>query len=314
MKGDMVDPRKEFGKAVTEAAAANGRIVVFSADSGKSSGFADFVKYYPDRYFECGIMEQGIVGMAAGMATAGKIPVFCAIAPFVTARPYEMVRNDIGYMEQNVKLVGRNCGITYSDLGFTHQSIDDFGLMRLIPGMVILAPQDPTEIDGAVKAMLEYEGPVYMRIGNPKIPVLFDEKPFVIGEGSVLKPGDELTIISTGSSTKCALEAAELLLQEKIHARVIGMPTVSPIDRELVRTAAAQTGRIVTVEEHFADGGLGTMVTEVVSDMKEVTVRRLGLPHEYAITCGSYEKLLEYYKLDAIGIAESVKEFLHTSA
>lgn len=198
MKGDMVDPRKKFGKAVTEAAAADRRIVVFSADSGKSSGFADFVKYYLDCYFECGIIEQGIVGMVAGMATAGKIPVFCAIAPFVTARPYEMVRNDIGYMEQNVKLVGRNCG----DIGFTHQSIDDFGLMLLIPGMVILAPQDPTEIDGAVKAMLEYEGTVYMRIGNPKIPVLFDAKPFVIGKGFVLKQGDELTIISTGSSTK----------------------------------------------------------------------------------------------------------------
>lgn len=132
MIGELFDPRKEFGKTVTEVAAENNNVVVFSADSGKSSGFADFIQKYPERYFECGIMEQGVVGMAAGMATTGKIPVFCAIAPFVSARPYEMIRNDIGYMRQNVKLVGRNCGMTYSDLGSTHQSLDDFGLMRLI--------------------------------------------------------------------------------------------------------------------------------------------------------------------------------------
>lgn len=179
MIGELFDPRKEFGKAVTEAAASNPDVVVFSADSGKSSGFGEFMKKYPERYFECGIMEQGVVGAAAGMATTGKIPVFCAIAPFVTCRPYEMIRNDIGYMRQNVKLVGRNCGITYSDLGSTHQSLDDFGLMRLIPGITILAPSDPGEIQEAVKAMLAYKGPVYMRIGNPKIPQIFEQEPFV---------------------------------------------------------------------------------------------------------------------------------------
>jgi transketolase len=312
MIGDFVDPRKVFGAAVTKIAAENENIVVFSADSGKSSGFADFVERYPERYFECGIMEQGVTGMAAGMATTGKIPVFCAIAPFVTARPYEMVRNDVGYMRQNVKIVGRNCGITYSDLGSTHQSLDDFGLMGLIPGMVVLAPQDPMEIDEAVKAMITYQGPVYMRIGNPKIPELFERKPFVIGKGQLLREGSEVTLISTGSTTLDAIQAAEILANQGISVQLLGMPTVKPLDVELVRTAAEKTGKIVTVEEHYVNNGLGTLVTEAVSDMKNVVVKRLGMPQEYAKTSGDYRELVAYYHLDGKGIAESVGEFLST--
>lgn len=310
MIGDFLDPRKVFGAAVTELAAENESIVVFSADSGKSSGFADFAERYPERYFECGIMEQGVTGMAAGMATTGKIPVFCAIAPFVTARPYEMVRNDIGYMRQNVKIVGRNCGITYSDLGSTHQSLDDFGLMGLIPGMVILAPQDPAEIEEAVKAMLRHPGPVYMRIGNPKIPKLFERKPFEIGKGQLLREGSQVTIISTGSATLDAIRAAELLADLGISVQLLGMPTVKPLDVELVRASARKTGMVVTVEEHYISNGLGTLVTDAVSDMKNVVVKRLGIPLEYAKTSGDYRELVAYYHLDAEGIAESVAEFL----
>lgn len=310
MIGDLADPRREFGKAVTEAAAENDNIVVFSADSGKSSGFADFIEKYPERYFECGIMEQGVVGMAAGMATAGKIPVFCAIAPFVSGRPYEMIRNDIGYMRQNVKLVGRNCGMTYSDLGSTHQGLDDFGLMRLIPGMVILSPQDPGEIREAVKAMISYEGPVYMRFGNPKIPQLFDERPFEIGKGYVLQEGEDVSIISTGSATKYVLEALPLLKETGIRAHVIGMPTIHPLDETLVRSAAMKTGKVVTVEEHYVDGGLGTAVAETLCELKNITVKRIGMPMGYAKTSGSYEELLAYYHLDASGIAKSVCEYL----
>ena len=309
MIGDLMDPRKTFGKAVTDVAKTNDKVVVFSADSGKSSGFAEFIDLFPERYFECGIMEQGAVGMAAGMATTGKIPVFCAIAPFVTARPYEMVRNDTGYMKQNVKIVGRNCGITYSDLGVTHQSLDDFGLMRLIPGMTILAPQDGVEIEEAVKAMIEYEGPVYMRIGNPKIPQLFERKPFEIGKGEVLQEGEDVTIITTGSTTKDVLEANEILKEAGIHANIIGLPTVLPLDEELIRSSAGQTKKVVTVEEHYINGGMGSMVTESVSDMEGVTVKRLGIPNIYATTSSDYNELLAYYKLDAKGIAESVIEF-----
>ena len=310
MIGELMDPRKTFGKAVIEIAKENKDVVVFSADSGKSSGFGDFIDQFPERYFECGIMEQGAVGMAAGMATAGKIPVFCAIAPFVTCRPYEMVRNDMGYMKQNVKLVGRNCGITYSDLGVTHQSLDDFGLMRLIPGMTILAPQDPVEIEEACKAMIEYEGPVYMRIGNPKIPVLFERKPFVIGKGDIIQDGEDVTIITTGSCTKDVIEASDMLKEAGINAKIIALPTVLPLDEDLIRAAASETKKVVTVEEHYINGGMGSMVTELLSDMDEVTVKRLGIPNIYATTSSNYQELLAYYNLDAKGIAKSVKEYL----
>lgn len=310
MIGELFDPRKEFGKAVTEVAAENENVVVFSADSGKSSGFGDFIQRYPDRYFECGIMEQGVVGMAAGMATTGKIPIFCAIAPFVSARPYEMIRNDIGYMKQNVKLVGRNCGMTYSDLGSTHQSLDDFGLMRLIPGITILAPQDPVEIHEAVKAMIEHKGPVYMRIGNPKIPQIFERRPFEIGKGTILQEGNDVTVISTGSTTKSVLEALPLLEKKGISVQVIGMPTVFPLDKKLVRDSAQKTRKVVTVEEHYVNGGLGSIVADELCEMADVTVKRIGMPMGYAKTSGDYEELLAYYKLDAAGIAESICKYL----
>ncbi|WP_296561965.1 transketolase C-terminal domain-containing protein [uncultured Acetobacterium sp.] len=309
MLGEKLDPRKVFGKAVTDLAAINQSIVVFSADSGKSSGFGEFSREYSDRYFECGIMEQGIIGMASGMATVGKIPVFCAIAPFVTARPYEMFRNDLGYMHQNVKVVGRNCGITYSDLGATHQSLDDFGLIRLIPNVVILAPQDPTEIKMAVKAMIDYAGPVYMRIGNPKIPVLFEEIPFEIGKGRLIQDGDDLTIISTGSMTATVIEASKILEKNGYSVRVIGLPTVYPLDEELIRSSAEKTKRVMTIEEHYCDGGMGTMVCELLSDTKNVTVNRLGIPKEYGTT-GEYADLLAYYHLDLEGIVQSAIRFI----
>lgn len=310
MIGEYYDPRKEFGKTVTTIAKENEEIVVISADSGKSSGFGEFMELYPDRYYEIGIMEQAAVGIASGLATTGKIPVFCAIAPFVTSRPFEMLRNDIGYMKQNAKIVGRNCGFTYSDLGATHHSLEDFAIMRMIPGVVVLAPQDPTEIRSAVKAMLEHDGPVYMRIGNPKIPVLFEERPFEIGKGHILEDGTDVTVISTGSTTQAVLKVAESLRRQGVSVQVIGMPTVWPIDKDLVLDAARKTGKIVTVEEHYVDGGLGTIVSEICSSEYPIPVKRLGAPKTYA-TSGTYEELLEYYGLDENGIESSIKEFLN---
>lgn len=309
MIGEYLDPRKEFGKAVTEIAKYNEEIVVLSADSGKSSGFGDFMKLFPERYFECGIMEQGVIGVASGLATTGKVPVFCAIAPFVTSRPYEMFRNDLGYMKQNAKIVGRNSGISYSDLGATHHSLEDFAIIRMIPGVIVLAPQDPIEIKTAVKAMIEHKGPVYMRIGNPMIPVLFDEKPFEIGKGRIISEGTDITVISTGSTTKAAIEAADNLSRQGVSVRLIGMPTVCPVDEELVMESARKTKGIITVEEHYADGGLGTMVSEICSARCPTRVKRLGLPKAYA-SSGEYDELLTYYGLDAKGIEKSAVEFL----
>ncbi len=310
MIGELKDPRKTFGKAVSDLAEQDERIVVLSADSGFSSGFKEFAAAHPDRYFEFGIMEQGVTGIAAGMATTGKIPVFCAIAPFVTCRNYEMFRNDLGYMRQNAKLVGRNCGFTYSDLGATHHSLEDFAVMRMIPGVVVLAPQSPDEIRAASRAMLEHEGPVYMRIGNPKIPELYDgEREFTIGKGQLLRDGSDLAIISTGSTTVYALEAVQKLAEKGVSAMIIGMPTVSPIDEEMVLTAAKRCGRIMTVEEHYCRGGLGTLVAEVCAEKAPVPVKMHGVPQEYA-TSGPYEELLRYYKLDAEGITEVALEFI----
>lgn len=303
------DPRKEFGKAVAELAETDERIVVLSADSGGSAGFKDFAEQHPEKYYEFGIMEQGITGIAAGLATTGKIPVFCAIAPFVTCRPYEMFRNDLGYMKQNVKIVGRNAGFTYSDLGATHHSLEDYAIMRMVPGAVVLAPQDVGEIRSAVKAMMDYNGPVYMRIGNGAIPDLKKEAAFIIGKGEILREGNDLTILSTGSITGEVLCAAALLEDEGISVMVIGLPTVSPIDCEIIKYAAEKTGRIMTVEEHYVCGGLGGSVAEVIAQSCPVPLKIHGVPHVYA-TSGSYEELLRYYKLDAKGIAAVAKDFI----
>jgi transketolase len=311
MIGDTRDPRKTFGAAVFEAAKKNPAIVALSADSGGSSGLGDFKKHYPDRYYEFGIMEQGVLGIAAGLAAVGRLPVFCAIAPFVTVRPYEMFRNDIGYMRQNVKVVGRNGGISYSDLGSTHHSLEDFAIIRMIPGVTVLAPQDPGEITAAVHAMFAHDGPVYMRIGNAPIPELFEPAPFNIGKGKILREGDDLTIISTGAITAAVLRAAELLADRGIRPRVVGMPTVNPIDRELVLDCAATRGPLVTVEEHYVVGGLGAMVQELVSEEHPVRVKKIGIPHGYAAS-GPYDELLSFYGLDAPGIAAAAAAFIQT--
>ena len=303
------DPRKAFGAAVLEAARENLDIVVLSADSGGSSGFGEFKNEFPGRYYEFGIMEQGVMGIASGLAATGKIPVFCAIAPFVTCRPYEMFRNDLGYMRQNVKVVGRNGGISYSDLGSTHHSLEDFSIIRMIPGVTVLAPQDPGEIRSSVRAMLTHKGPVYMRIGNNPIPRLYPEAPFVIGKGNVVCEGHDVTIFVTGAMAGAVLDAAEALSQKGISARVVAMPTVWPIDRDLVKECAQATGRIVTVEEHYVVGGLGTMIQEVCAETVPVPVKKLGIPHCYAAS-GPYEQLLAYYGLDAAGIERAVAEFM----
>ena len=309
MGTDYADPRKTFGAAVYKAACTNRDIVALSVDSGGSSGLGDFKREFPQRYYELGIMEQGAVGIASGLATTGKIPVLCAIAPFVTARPYEMFRNDLGYMGQNVKIVGRNSGISYSDLGSTHHSLEDFAIIRMIPGVTVLAPQDPGEIGGAVRAMLEHQGPVYMRIGNEPIPCLFEEQPFQIGKGRVARKGKDVTVIMTGSLAGNVMEAADLLAQRGIEAEILAMPTVYPLDKDLILSSAAVTERIVTVEEHYVIGGLGTMVQELCCEQLPLPVKKLGVPHLYA-TSGSYRELLAHYGLDAAGIAAGVEAFV----
>jgi transketolase len=309
MSLEMFDPRKEFGSIITEIAEYDERIVVLSADSGKSSGFGGFAEKFPDRYFEFGIMEQGVVGIASGLATTGKIPVFCAIAPFVTARPFEMLRNDLGYMKQNVKVVGRNGGMTYSDLGSTHHSLEDYAITRMIPGFVVLAPQDISELRSAAKAMLYHHGPVYMRIGSQKIPKKFENSEFEIGKGRLIKEGSDATLVTTGYILDDVLGAVSILEDEGISIDLIGMPTVSIIDKDLILSSIKKTRKILTIEEHYIIGGLGSVVSEMISEHDPVPLKRIGLPHQY-ISSGPYDLLKEKYMMDSKGISKQVKDFL----
>ncbi|MGC9312647.1 MAG: transketolase family protein, partial [Sediminispirochaetaceae bacterium] len=218
-----LDPRKTFGEALAEAGKRDERILALSADSSSGSGLGPFREIFPDRHIEFGIMEQGVIGFASGLATTGKIPFVAAIAPFVTARPFEMVRNDVGYMEQNVKIVGRCAGMSYSDLGPTHQSLEDIAILRTIPGFTIIVPSDPVEIRAAVMAAAAHQGPVYLRIGKEKMPVLNDapDYRFELGKGMVLQEGSDVTIVATGTMVSRAFEAVQMLANEGISARLI---------------------------------------------------------------------------------------------
>lgn len=308
MAKEKKNAKKVLGASLLAAAQTYENLVLVSADSGPNSGFGDFIQQYPERFYEFGIMEQGVVSVAAGMATTGLLPVFCAPAPFVTGRPYEMFRIDVGYMHQNVKIIGRNCGFSYSDLGPTHYGLDDIALVRMIPDVVILAPQFADQMEAAFEAMLAYEGPVYMRVHNSALPVRESKKPFVIGKGEVLVEGDDVSILTTGNLTQDVLEAANLLAQQGIHACVIGLPSICPIDEALIERAA-RAGKIVTVEEHFIDGGFGTIVADVCARTCPTNILKLGVPNLYA-SSGEYDEMAHLYGLDAEGIAKSVAAFV----
>ena len=301
MIGELHDPRTTFGTAVMREAELDERIVVLSADSGGSSGLGDFQQRFPARYLEFGIQEQGITGVAAGLATTGKIPVFCAIAPFVTCRNFKQFRNDLGYMNQNVKIVGRNGGFTYADLGSTHHSLEDYALMRMIPGVTVLAPQDIGEIRGAVHAMLQIEGPVYMRIGNGPVPQFFPDDDFVIGIGRHVREGSDVTVISTGYTSVAVIEAVDALIAGGLGVDLLCLGTVAPLDDDLILESARRTRHVISVEEHYPRGGLGGAVAELVSGTFPVLVDRVAVPHVYVPT-GPYAEILQSYGLDAKGL------------
>ena len=307
---EFKDPRKTFGEALIEAGRKNENIIAISADSSSGSGLSPFQAEFPERHIEFGIMEQGIIGFSAGLATTGKIPFVVAIAPFVTSRPFEMFRNDLGYMRQNVKVVGRCGGLTYSDLGATHQSLDDIAIIRTIPGVTVINPGDPVDIVKAVHAAAEHIGPVYIKIGSPKMPVLMDaDYPFQIGKGVVMEDGSDITIIGTGTLLSKAVEATRILQEKGIRPRLINIHTIKPLDRELILKAAVETGKIVTVEEGYLAGGLGSSIAELLATEHPVPMKMIGIDDQYADT-GPYEELLGQCELQGDKIAETVEEFL----
>ncbi len=305
------DPRKTFGEALVEVGEKYGNIVALSADSSGGSGMTPFKEKYPDRHLEFGIMEQGVIGFASGLATTGKIPFVVAIAPFVTARPFEMFRNDLGYMRQNVKVVGRCAGISYSDLGPTHQSLDDIALMRTIPGVTVLNPGDPVEIKKVVHAAADITGPCYIKIGKEKMPVLFEEDyPFELGKGVLIREGKDVTVIGTGTLFSKAYTAAEALVKEGVDVRLINIHTLKPFDTAILLKAAQDTGNIVTVEEHYLAGGLGSIVCETLArEGVCAKVKMIGIDDQFASN-GPYEDLLGLYGMQPDQIQKTVKEFL----
>lgn len=304
------DPRKTFGLALTECAARNDRILALSGDSSSGSGLTPFRDAFPERHLEFGIMEQGILGFASGLATTGKIPVVAAIAPFVTARPFEMFKVDLGYMRQNVKIVGRCAGMTYSDLGGTHQSLEDVAIIRTIPNVTVIAPGDPVEIRRAVEAMVDHEGPVYLRIGKPAMPVIHAEDyEFTIGKADTLRQGGDVTVIAAGTALSVAYEACALLEKSGVSARLINMHTIKPIDAEAIVQAADETEKIVTVEEGFVNGGLGGAVAEVCAKHRPTLIKMIGVEDTFASN-GPYDELIGLYGLQPAQIADSVREFL----
>lgn len=305
------DPIKTFGEALAEIGDQNPNVLAISADSSSGSGLTPFKEKFPERHIEFGIMEQGVIGYSAGLATTGKVPFIVAIAPFLTSRPFEMVRNDVGYMRQNVKIVGRSGGMSYADLGPTHHSLEDVAIVRTIPGFTVIVPSDPVEITAAAKAVAKMDGPVYMRIGRGKMDIINDapDYSFEIGKGVMLKEGTDVTIIAMGVAVSRSLEAAKLLEQKGINARVVNIHTLKPVDRDIIIKAAKETGKIVTVEEHYLAGGLGSIVAEVVTQHAPVPVKMLGVDDQFASN-GPYDELLELYNLHAEGIATEVEDFV----
>ena len=301
--------RAAYGEALAELGERYPELVVLDADLSGSTMTKSFADKYPERFFDMGIAEGNMAGVAAGLAACGKKPFINSFAMFSAGRAWEQVRNSIAYPGLNVKVIGSHGGLSVGEDGATHQCIEDYAIMRAIPGMLVLSPCDGPEMKLAVETLLNYEGPAYMRLGRLAVESVTDTIPgysFEIGKGSVLKDGTDATIIATGMMVQCAYEAANLLAQEGLSIRVIDMHTIKPIDRELVLQAARETGCIVTSEEANVLGGLGSAVAEVVSEGCPVPVVRHGVYDEFGRS-GKAQAVLDAYGLNAQGILEKVK-------
>lgn len=303
--------RESYGNALVELGAENPKVVVLDADLAAATKTGVFKKAYPDRHIDCGIAECNMVGIAAGLATTGKIPFVSSFAMFAAGRAFEQVRNSVGYPHLNVKIGATHAGITVGEDGASHQCNEDIALMRTIPGMVVMCPADDIEAKAAVKAAAEYVGPVYMRFGRAACPVINDrpDYKFEIGKGTLLREGTDITIVATGICVGNALEAAELLAAEGISAEVINICTIKPLDEELIVNSAKKTGKVVTAEEHSVIGGLGSAVCDALCKVYPVPVLKIGMQDTFGES-GSAAALVEKYKLDGKGIAEQIRDFL----
>lgn len=305
-----VATRQSYGEALVELGAEHDDFIVLDADLAAATQTGKFKAAYPERFYDAGIAECNMVGIAAGVAAAGK-KVFCStFAMFAAGRAFEQVRNSIGYPHLNVNVCATHAGISVGEDGASHQCNEDIALMRTIPGMTVIVPADDTEAKAAVRAAYEYEGPVYMRLGRLAVPVVNDPETyeFQIGKGVVLREGTDVTIVATGLMVAAALEAADELAAKGVSAEVINIHTIKPLDEELVRASAAKTGKVVTAEEHSVIGGLGDAVLSALADAP-VPVRKVGVKDTFGES-GPAVDLLHKYGLDAEGIVSETLDFL----
>ena len=302
--------RDSYGNALVELGKAHDDLIVLDADLAGATKTCIFQKEFPERHWDCGIAECNMTGIAAGLATCGKVPFISSFAMFAAGRNYDQVRNSIGYPHLNVKIGATHAGISVGEDGATHQCLEDLSLMREIPGMVVINPSDDIEARAAVKAAYEHEGPVYMRFGRLATPIINDnaDYKFEIGKGVTLREGTDVAIIATGLCVAESLAAAEKLAADGVNAKVINIHTIKPLDEELVVAAAKECGRVVTVEEHSVIGGLGAAVCETLSRKAPTPVKTIGIQDCFGES-GPAVALLKKYGLDADGIYASVKDF-----
>ena len=303
--------RDSYGAELIELGKVNEDIVVLDADLAEATRSGKFAEVFPERFIDCGIAEANMMGVAAGLAAAGKVPFASSFAMFAAGRAYEQVRNSIGYPHLNVKIGASHAGISVGEDGATHQCNEDIALMRSIPGMVVINPSDYIEGRAAVRAAYEHDGPVYMRFGRLAVPVINDrpDYKFELGKGVVLREGKDVTIIATGLPVNNCLEAAEKLAADGIDAKVINIHTIKPLDEELVAAAAVETGKVVTVEEHSVIGGLGSAVCDVLAEKAPTKVLKIGINDTFGES-GPALELIKKYGLDTDSIYEKVKAFV----
>jgi len=304
------DTRSGFGAGLLEAGKADSRVVALTADLKGSLKMGDFANEFPERYFECGIAEANMVGVAAGMAIAGKIPFVGSFAEFVTGRVYDQVRMEVCYGKANVKIASSHAGITLGEDGATHQTMEDIALMRALPGMVVINPCDWTQTKQATIAAAKYDGPVYLRFGRPKWPDFMPDEPFEIGKSYVLNEGKDVSIFATGHMVWEALQAAEMLEGEGICAEVIDVATIKPLDTKTVLASVMKTGAAVVAEEHNMAGGLGELIAGVLAASMPKPIEYVNGKDLFGQS-GTPDELLKAYGLDAAHIADAAHKVIN---
>ena len=303
--------RVSYGNALAEFGAEYENLVVLDADLAGATQTGIFKKAFPERHIDCGIAECNMAGIAAGLATTGKIPFMSSFAMFAAGRAFEQVRNSIGYPHLNVKIGATHGGISVGEHRASHQCCEDVALMRTIPGMTVIVPSDDIEAKAAVKAAIDFEGPCYLRFGRLAVPVINDndDYKFEIGKGIVLREGKDITLIASGLEVAETLEAAKMLEADGIDAKVINIHTIKPLDDELILAAAKETGKVVTIEEHSVIGGLGSAVCDLLSEKLPTKVLKIGVQDTFGES-GPAVELIKKYGLDGASIYEKVKAFL----